>query len=139
MKKIIFGLIATALMSLNTNAQDIEKSTPIDLGLGKVSTWAGGCENAAGACATKSKNPTIDLTQAYAGINITAQGRVAIQMNQKFFVTISSGLVNGGIAVGTEFSFPKNLMETIGIYHEYKVKPGNYKGVYADGVYTFVF
>lgn len=138
MKKIIFGLIATAFMSFNINAQDITKSISIDLGLGRVSTYAGGCEKASGACATGSTRP-VDLTVAYAGISTTAQGRVAIQMNELYYRNISAGIIDGCIVVGQEFSFPKDLLDAIGIRNEYKVKPGNYKATVSNGIYTIIF
>jgi len=138
MKKLIFSLLATVFMSITSNAQEIKKSLSIDLGLGKVSSYAGNCLPATGFCVTKSDVP-FTTQVAYAGMSITPEGKVAIQMNEKYYKQIASGIVDGCIVVGTTFSLPKDLLDTIGIQTEYFVNPGKYIPVVSNNVYKFTF
>lgn len=138
MKKLFFSLLATVFMSITSNAQAFKNTISIDLGLGKVSSYAGNCLPAAGFCVTKSDTPpTIDV--AYAGLSVTPEGKVSIQMNDKYYKKIASGIVNGHIVVGTTFSLPKELLDAIGIKTEYPIYPGKYSPVVSNNVYSFTF
>ena len=138
MKKLIFSLLATAFMSITSNAQTIKKSFSIDLGLGKVSSYAGNCLPATGFCVTKSDVP-FTIQVAYAGLSVTPEGKVAIQMNEKYNKQIASSIVDGSIVVGTNFSLPKEILDAVGIQTEYFVNPGKYSPVVSDNIYTFTF
>ena len=135
MKKLLFGLIATVAIAFSSNAQDIKASKSIDLGFGKVSSYAGPCENASGFCSTKSTVP-FNTNTAYAGISKTADGRVVIQMNEAYYRNISPALVNGTFVVDYEYSLPKDVLGPIGINTTYTVKPGVHKVNNIDGIYT---
>lgn len=136
MKKLAFGLIATVFMGLlSVNAQTITIPSgffKLDrLGFGKVSSYAGPCVDAAGACV----GSILDNTTLFsAGIKRTSESQVTIAFNQEIYQSNLSYL-RDGLYVGTEFSLPRSVSERLGVDGEFVVARGIYSVFQKDGFY----
>ncbi len=133
MKKLAFSLIATVFISvLSVNAQSAPPKNflKLDVGFGRVSSYAGPCVSASGMCSGSiGKESTFQ-----ASIARISETEVSFAFSTDFYQQNSSYLKNG-LYVSTSFSLPKSVSETIGLQGEYVVARGTYTLTQAGGYY----
>lgn len=132
MKKLIFSLIATVFMSvLSVNAQVFKDFRPIDIGLGKVSSYAGPCVEGGAVC---TDNPGIPGTDFRTGIRIT-DSSVTFAFDKEFYQR-NIEFLKDGLFIEKNFSLPKKVSESFGIKGEFIVKgKATYQFTVSDGYY----
>ena len=135
MKKLVLSLLATALMSvLPTNAQSGPKNfMRIDLGFGKISSYAGPCVAGTGMCSGSLSGGN---TQFEAGISRVSESVVSYAFSAEFYQA-NRQYLESGLFIGSHFSLPRSITEKIGIVGEFVVAPGSY-AVVQNGDYFYV-
>ncbi|SCY66609.1 hypothetical protein [Flavobacterium caeni] len=130
MKKLVFVLVATLFAGAVSNAQSAPKNfTKIDLGLGKVSSYAGPCVDGSGFCAgSLGGGTTFD-----AGISKLSDNQVSLAFSNSFYQKNIAYLRNG-LQVDA-FSLPRNVSDGLGIAGEFVVAKGTYAVTEKDGYY----
>jgi len=132
MKKLAFSLMATVIGVLSMNAQNAPRNfLKIDLGFGKVSSYAGPCVSAAGMCSGSADQSTT----FQAAISRISETEVAYAFSPEF-VQKNANYLKNGLSVGTSFSLPKTISEAIGLKGEYIIPRGTYYLKEKEGYYV---
>jgi hypothetical protein len=133
MKKLAFSVIATVFMSvLSVNAQSgaPKNFLKLDVGFGRVSSYAGPCVSASGMCSGSIGTET----SFQAGIAKVSESEVSYAFSKSFYEQNISYLKNG-LYVSTIFSLPRSISEKIGLQGEFVVAKGTYNLTEKDGYY----
>ena len=137
MKKLAFSLIATVLLGvLSVNAQSAPPKNflRIDVGFGRVSSYAGPCVSASGMCSgSVGSGSTFQ-----ASIARISETEVSYAFSKAFYQQNISYLKNG-LFVEAPFSLPRTVSEAIGVQGEYVVARGTYAVTEKDGYYYLSF
>ena len=132
MKKLFFGLIATVCTGvLSLSAQTSPRNfLKIDVGFGKVSSYAGPCVSASGMCSGSiGTSTTFD-----SGISRISEGEVSYAFSKNFYQQNMAYLKNG-LLVDTSYSLPKAVSERLGFQGEFTIAKGTYNVTESDGYY----
>lgn len=132
MKKLVFSLIATVFMSvLSVNAQSAPKGfKKIDLGLGKISSYAGPCVTGPGTC---SGGILDDSVMSEAFIAKTSENVVSLAFTRKFYEENQEYLKNGLTVV--RHTLPQEVTSKLGFTGPFTAAGSTYEVTFKDNYY----
>lgn len=135
MKKLIFSLLATALvsiMSVNAQSKTPKGFTSLeDVVIGKISSYAGPCMDGLGMCSGTVSQDQLSFEVA---LMKSSESSVTFAFTTDFYKENNDKLRNG-LIIGQAFSLPQKVSEKIGLRTEFIVAKGNYKIELKDQVY----
>ncbi len=129
MKNLTFALVAAIFAGLSSNAQTLKDFTKIDIGFGKVSSYAGPCVSGAGMCMGGLSGGT----PFDAGIANVGGTQIAFAFSKNFYQA-NAAYLRYGLETDS-FSLPRSVSEPLGIKGEYIVAKGTYTLSEKDGYY----
>lgn len=131
MKKMIFGALATIFAGVLSVQAQPKGFKQVELGLGKVSSYAGPCVQGGAFCSDEIQ----DIDRGFStGIQIT-ESNVAVAFSQEFYKA-NAQYLKEGLIVDKDFSLPRDVSEKLGVRGEVVVAGGKvYRTILSEGYY----